>query len=83
MVAPVHGDDFKQKKDRYALAVTYVDAKAEVREEFESDNRGADSSLGHEEDRQSFQEWIGDVECRKYFEHPLVPLVWPQNDFVF
>lgn len=56
--------------DRYALAVTYVDAKAEIREDFKS--------LGHDEDRQSFRKWIGDVEPRQYFENSLVPIVWPQ-----
>ena len=52
---------------RYALAVTYVDAKAEVREDAIS------SAIGHHEDRKSFDDWITDVDPRCYFEHPLVP----------
>jgi ectoine hydroxylase-related dioxygenase (phytanoyl-CoA dioxygenase family) len=62
------------KKDRYALAVTYVDGRAEIRNDIQQNK----NSLGHDEDRQSYVKWIDDVEPRQCFEHPLVPTVWPQ-----
>ena len=60
--------------DRYALAVTYVDARAEVREDVTLTTH---NSRGHDEDKKSFQNWVKDVKTREYFEHPLVPIVWP------
>lgn len=59
--------------DRYALAVTYVDAMAQIRED------AANSSRGHDEDKRSYQDWIKDVEPRSYFEHDLVPIVIPEE----
>jgi hypothetical protein len=53
--------------DRYALAVTYVDDMAEVREDV------IGSDVGHDEDRRSYEGWVKDVEPRCHFEHPLVP----------
>lgn len=64
-----------KQQDRYALAVSFVDARAEIRHGVKNDT----NSLGHDEDRQSFQEWIQEIEPRQYFEHPLVPIVWPKN----
>ena len=55
--------------ERYALAVTYVDARAEIREDAVS------SAVGHGEDRRSYRDWVNDVEPRTYFEHALVPIV--------
>ncbi len=79
----------KNQKDRYALAVTYVDAKAEIRRDIQQNsytsNDGttttstASSTMdrGHHEDRQSFRKWVDEVPARtQYFEHPLVPIVW-------
>jgi ectoine hydroxylase-related dioxygenase (phytanoyl-CoA dioxygenase family) len=66
----------KLSKDRYALAVSYVDANAEIRENVLSDEK---NNLGHHEDRQSYQAWCSDVNAREYFEHPLVPIVWPPS----
>ena len=57
--------------ERYALAVTYVDKMAEVRED------ASNSAVGHDEDRRSYKDWIKDVEPRSYFEHDLVPIVLP------
>lgn len=53
--------------DRYALAVTFVDAKAELREDL--------NMLGHAEDSKSYDDWITDVKPRTYFEHPFVPIM--------
>lgn len=83
------------KEDRYALAISYVDARAEVRADIpgisanlrnqhqrnqnkvnKSNNRNSDD-LRDDEDRSSYSEWIGDVKPRTYFEHKLVPIVWP------
>lgn len=72
--------DTHPQKDRYALAVTFVDGNAHVREgmsHLQSDKGG--SELGHDEDRQSFRKWIDDVQPREYFEHELVPIVWPPS----
>ena len=57
--------------ERHALAVTYVDAFAEIREDVDS------STVGHDEDRRSYEGWIHDVSPRTYFEHDLVPIVIP------
>ena len=77
--------------DRYALAISYVDARAEVR----ADVPGVASNIGKksnknkrsvanykkelrdDEDRSSYSDWIGDVKPRISFEHKLVPIVWP------
>uniref|UniRef100_A0A7S3PZC3 Phytanoyl-CoA dioxygenase n=1 Tax=Chaetoceros debilis TaxID=122233 RepID=A0A7S3PZC3_9STRA len=61
----------KCETDRYALAVTYVDAQAEIRE----DARMSSGSLGHDEDRKSYEDWINEVRPRTYFEHSLVPII--------
>eukprot|EP00586_Coscinodiscus_wailesii_P018804 CAMPEP_0172509058 /NCGR_PEP_ID=MMETSP1066-20121228/217264_1 /TAXON_ID=671091 /ORGANISM="Coscinodiscus wailesii, Strain CCMP2513" /LENGTH=180 /DNA_ID=CAMNT_0013287367 /DNA_START=217 /DNA_END=756 /DNA_ORIENTATION=+ len=49
--------------DRYALAISYVDAKAEVRRDVNY-NSGTGGNYGDNEDRQSFEYWIGDVKPR-------------------
>ena len=57
------------QKDRIALAITYVDGQAEIRENcLES---------GDNEDSWSYVNWIKDVPVRKPFQHRLVPIVWP------
>jgi len=53
--------------DRFALAVSYVDANAEIRKDAVS------SIMGHDEDRRSYEDWVREVPSRTYFEHPLVP----------
>jgi len=59
------------EKDRYALAVTYVDARAEIRQDVLGTKA---NSLGHNEDRWSYKDWIADVNPREYFEHKFVPI---------
>jgi hypothetical protein len=68
-------------EDRYALAVSYVDARAQVREGAWEELMASETSTGrgYSEDRWSFQEWLNDVKPRKYFEHDLVPIVWPKK----
>ncbi len=83
-----HHDDKRGKnkriEDRYALAITYVDARAQVRhgawEELIESNNDIMNKKGYNEDRWSYQDWLKDVKPRKYFEHDLVPIVWPQKD---
>ena len=67
-----------QQQERYALAVTYVDDMAEIREDAiaafgDSAAVGVGPGPGHDEDRRSYEGWVKDVEPRCYFEHPLVP----------
>ena len=61
-------------EERYALAVTYVDDMAEIREDAIA-SVGVDAAVGpgHDEDRRSYEGWAKDVEPRCYFEHPMVP----------
>jgi ectoine hydroxylase-related dioxygenase (phytanoyl-CoA dioxygenase family) len=66
---------------RYALAVTYVDSRAQVREGAWEELVLSKTKMGkgYNEDRWSFQDWLKDVKPRKYFEHDLVPVVWPKK----
>ena len=62
---------------RHAIAITYVDARAEIREnamEFDKNNHGG---YGDNEDQWSYKDWIHEVPTRKTFRHHLVPIVWP------
>jgi len=72
----------EESTTRYALAVTYVDARAEIRDNLFNENHSnrfnsTRIDVGHNEDQWSFQDWIHDVKPRTYFEHDLVPIVWP------
>ena len=69
-------------EDRYAFSITYVDARAEVRENALASSRTADEEeegtpLGDREDVWSFRSWAREVEPRTAFVHPSVPIVWP------
>jgi len=66
-------------QDRYALAITYVDGRAEVREDVLTWNSGniSSSEKGDKEDVWSFKSWVQEVEPRSQFRHSLVPMVWP------
>ena len=59
--------------ERIAYAVTFVDAKTEVRED-----ASASQSKGDDEDRWSYSNWIDEVPPRRMFRHPAVPIVWPK-----
>jgi len=70
----VEGDENHQNsRDRLALAISYVDARAPIRESvLRNDDHGDD------EDQWSFRDWVNDVPRGKEFGgHPLVPIVWP------
>ncbi|KAL3925051.1 MAG: hypothetical protein SGILL_000656 [Bacillariaceae sp.] len=58
-------------EDRVALAISFVDSKADIRPDWES--------TGDNEDAWSYQEWCKDVTPRTEFSHELVPIVWPQQ----
>lgn len=62
-----------KKTDRMALAISYVDAKAELRPDAFDD-----AGVGDNEDRWSYQDWAPHVKPRKPFQHDLVPIVWPR-----
>ena len=73
----------KQNEDRIALAVSFVDTNAEIRAEVQSNFHRKDhynTDLGDNEDQWSFKAWVNDVEARSYFEHDLVPIIWPPMD---
>jgi hypothetical protein len=77
---------YVKEADRYALAISYVDARAEVREDVmvalkrKGDvNVNVGSYLGDDEDVNSYLPWIRDVKPRTRFSHRLVPQVWPQQ----
>jgi ectoine hydroxylase-related dioxygenase (phytanoyl-CoA dioxygenase family) len=61
--------------DRVALAISYVDAKAELRADALDD-----AGKGDNEDKWSYQDWAHSVKPRKPFKHDLVPIVWPRRD---
>jgi len=62
----------EEGQDRYAFSVTYVDGRAEVREDILGDD-----VKGDREDVWSFRDWVKDVFPRQQFSHPSVPIVWP------
>lgn len=78
--------------DRYALSITYVDARAEVREDVVSSHTTRDKSRmkdgddaaaiakGDNEDVWSFRSWVGEVQPRTQFRNAQVPIVWPINE---
>jgi Phytanoyl-CoA dioxygenase (PhyH) len=63
-------------KDRMALAISFVDARAVIRDtSSKSNNNKADN-----EDSWSYRDWIDEVPVRiPYFRHELVPIVYPPN----
>lgn len=65
---------YESMKERYALAVTYVDARAEIREDAVGMTTN-DNDIAYSEDRRSFEDWVRDVRPRSYFEHPSVPTI--------
>lgn len=67
--------DYSEKdEDRYAFAITYVDGRAEVREDVLSSEC---SRASDKEDVWSFRSWVEEVKPRTKFRHPQVPIVWP------
>lgn len=65
-------------ESRLALAISIVDARAEIREtalDFSPSNGGG---YGDNEDQWSYREWVSQVPVRKPFgTHQLVPIIWP------
>jgi ectoine hydroxylase-related dioxygenase (phytanoyl-CoA dioxygenase family) len=59
--------------DRIALAISFVDAKAEIRPDA-LDKVGK----GDNEDLNSYRKWVKSVRPRTQFQHDLVPIVWPR-----
>jgi len=70
-------DGNESDEDRMALAITYVDARAEIREDAMKETEGTmDGGYGDNEDKWSYKDWVTEVLPRKQFTHPLVPIVW-------
>lgn len=65
------------QKDRLAIAISYVDARAQVREEYFHRDDGDNIGKGYDEDKLSFKDWIQEVKPREFIDHNLVPIVWP------
>lgn len=85
---PIPRNNIKSiQMDRYALAISYVDARAEIREdvmilvnkisEKDPHTLNLGNYLGDDEDAYSYLPWIRDVIPRRQFSHKLVPQVWP------
>jgi len=72
-----NGNDTRE--DRMALAISYVDAEAEIRDTAESFvGRGEGEGYGDNEDYWSYKDWIDDVPIRSEIgNHTLIPIVWP------
>jgi hypothetical protein len=65
----LHCADPAVQEERWALALSYVDARAPVRD--------LSRSGGDREDEWSYREWVHDVPRGSYeWDHPLVPIVW-------
>ena len=93
MIKKKNAESTSSFKTRYAIAVSYVDSHAEVREDVPGvgknillqgkDKRRPNSRslpfLGDSEDSASYVEWIGDVLPRTRFKHELTPDVWPSS----
>jgi ectoine hydroxylase-related dioxygenase (phytanoyl-CoA dioxygenase family) len=62
--------------DRVALAISYVDARAEIRKDAMEESNGG-GGYGDNEDQWSYREWVQNVQPRQQFRHALVPIVWP------
>ena len=67
-------NDNQDSNDRIALAISYVDANAEIRPDALND-----SGKGDNEDLNSYQTWAKSVPPRKKFKHDLVPIVFDSN----
>lgn len=63
-------------EDRHALAISFVDADAQVRETA-LDFTPSSGGYGDNEDQWSYREWVHDVKPRTPFRHTLAPIVWP------
>lgn len=70
-----NGNDDDNEKDRLALAISYVDAKAELRPDALDD-----LGKGDNEDLNSYRKWATSILPRTQFEHELVPIVWPSQE---
>ena len=63
---------------RHALAISFVDARAQIRETALDFSPSDGGGYGDNEDQWSYREWVSQVPRRKPFgTHPLVPIVWP------
>jgi ectoine hydroxylase-related dioxygenase (phytanoyl-CoA dioxygenase family) len=72
-------DDNIEGKDRVALAISYVDARAEIREDALEETNSGGGGYGDNEDQWSYKDWVQDVRPRQQFRHALVPIVWPSE----
>ena len=78
-------EDYLAGEDRYALSITFVDGRAEVREDVLSSSSSSSTAAAvatkdDKEDVWSFRSWVSDVIPRTQFRHPEVPIVWPLKE---
>lgn len=73
-------DANNEEKDRLALAISYADARAEIRQDAMAESDSEGGGYGDNEDRWSYMEWVKDVPPRRQFQHELVPIVWPRSE---
>lgn len=85
-------DCIEDAEDRYAFSITFVDGRAEVREDVipsqtedyaRKNSAKIDESTtpkGDKEDVWSFRSWVEGVKPRMEFRHPSVPIVWPTEE---
>lgn len=74
-------DPVQASRDRFALAISFVDARAPIRKKVAVRNRKSthSSNYGDDEDTWSYKDWINDVPRESHdWDHDLVPILWPR-----
>jgi len=67
----------EEEEERLALAISFVDANAEIRENVTEASVGGHGVYGDNEDYWSYKDWVAEVTPRQRFQHDLVPIAWP------
>jgi ectoine hydroxylase-related dioxygenase (phytanoyl-CoA dioxygenase family) len=67
-------------RDRIALAISFVDASAPVRQSLKGTSKVAKGDAGDPEDAWSYRDWIHHVPVNQpHFQHDLVPILFPSK----
>jgi ectoine hydroxylase-related dioxygenase (phytanoyl-CoA dioxygenase family) len=75
-------DPVESTSDRFALAISYVDARAPIRANLAVDltKHKVSNNYGDKEDAWSYKDWINDVPTASdKWDHELVPILWPPS----
>jgi ectoine hydroxylase-related dioxygenase (phytanoyl-CoA dioxygenase family) len=73
-------DPVQSASDRYALAISYVDATAPIRANLDVDptRHKARNNYGDNEDARSYKDWVNEVPISSdQWDHELAPILWP------